>query len=459
VVCELELKYGINYTKVVAFKQLACYVHYEALDIYEQHSTRILGVTQIPTRAYAITIATASQSALQAAIAHHGTVPNNLDPIPTSVNLSPQQLIVGTANIPRTNDAPAFVDPVGEFFRILKPEFPVKSSKKFLQLATFSRQKDETFKMFYKRLLKLKEDTQSITDLEAAHQCLRLLEGTLTLHAQVLQRVFVEFGDSYTLLDVYNISEKLELAHAHYEASTMKPSSRSRPQPTPAAPTRSSHSSSRTKAVHSATPILPSCNYCGNHAHKASECNIPSEDLFCDYCGKEGHQESVCFAKFPERKQFQLQQQNLPAFFVVPQPKAKALQPSTQVLPTKGNSDKNAKKKDHNVDKREVLQAHEIQVQTLQNELESLRAQLANLKGKSSQPASHAQHVQGSGSRKGPPRSFYGLSHNAMVGEYVLSTPHNSSLTPEFATSFCPSYVAAQEASVAPRVSATRQVI
>jgi hypothetical protein len=46
-----------------------------------------------------------------------------------------------------------------------------------------------------------------------------------------------------------------------------------------------------------------------------------------------------------------------------------------------------------------------------------------------------------------------------MVGEYVLSTPHNSSLTPKFAISFCPSYVAAQEASVAPRVSATRQVI
>jgi hypothetical protein len=40
----------------------------------------------------------------------------------------------------------------------------------------------------------------------------------LTFHAQVLQRVFVDFGDSYTLLDVYNIFEKLELAHAHYEA-------------------------------------------------------------------------------------------------------------------------------------------------------------------------------------------------------------------------------------------------
>jgi hypothetical protein len=41
--------------------------------------------------------------------------------------------------------------------------------------------------------------------------------------------------------------------------------------------------------------------------------------------------------------------------------------------------------------KRQVLQAHAIQFQTLQNELESLKAQLANLKGKSSQPISHAQ--------------------------------------------------------------------
>jgi hypothetical protein len=128
-------------------------------------------------------------------------------------------------------------------------------------------------------------------------------------------------------------------------------------------------------------------------------------------------------------------------------------------LPTKGNSNKNAKKKEQNVDKREVLQAHAIQVQTLQNELESLKAQLANLKGKSSQPINHAQPVQGSGSREGPPRLFYGLPHNAMVGEYVFSIPHNSSLTREFATSFCPSYVATHEASVAPRVSATRQVI
>ncbi len=158
--------------------------------------------------------------------------------------------------------------------------------------------------------------------------------------------------------------------------------------------------------MHLATPILPSCNYCDNPVDKASECNIPSEDLFCDYCGEEGHQEAVCFAKFPERKQLCLPRQNLPAS-TSPQLKAKALQPSIQALPTKGNSSKNAKKKEHNVNKREVLQTHAIQIQTLQNELESLRAQLANLKSKSSQPDGHAQCVQDSGSREGPSRSFY----------------------------------------------------
>jgi hypothetical protein len=129
-VCELELKYGVNYTEAFAFKQLAHYVHYEALDVYEQHSVRILGVTQIPNPTYAITITTASQVALQAAITHHETVPNNLEPVPTLVNLFPQQLIVATANIPPTTDAPTFTDPVGEFF--LEVEFMVKSSKKIL---------------------------------------------------------------------------------------------------------------------------------------------------------------------------------------------------------------------------------------------------------------------------------------------------------------------------------------
>jgi hypothetical protein len=82
--------------------------------------------------------------------------------------------------------------------------------------------------------------------------------------------------------------------------------------------------------------------------------------------------------------------------FVATQPKAKASQLSTKAFPTKGNSSKITKKKEHNVDKREVLQAHAVQVQTPQNELESLKAQLAHLKGKSSQLVNHAQLVQGS---------------------------------------------------------------
>jgi hypothetical protein len=48
---------------------------------------------------------------------------------------------------------------MAEFFWILELEFPVKSSEKILQLATFFQQKDETLKMLYRRFLKLKEDT------------------------------------------------------------------------------------------------------------------------------------------------------------------------------------------------------------------------------------------------------------------------------------------------------------
>jgi len=111
-VCELEFKYGTNYTEAFAFKQLARYVHYEALDVYEQHFARILGIIRIPNLTYAIAIATT----FQATIAHHGTMPNNLHPVPTLVNISPQQLIATTANIPPTTNALIFADLMGEFF-------------------------------------------------------------------------------------------------------------------------------------------------------------------------------------------------------------------------------------------------------------------------------------------------------------------------------------------------------
>jgi hypothetical protein len=113
-------------------------LHYEALDVHEQHSPRILGVTQIPNPTYATTIATGSQIVLQVGITHHGTMPNNPDLVPTSINLSPQQFIVVITNIPPTINAPTFPDPVGEFFRVLELEFLVKNFEIILQITTFS---------------------------------------------------------------------------------------------------------------------------------------------------------------------------------------------------------------------------------------------------------------------------------------------------------------------------------
>jgi hypothetical protein len=124
--CELELKYGVNYIEVFAFKQLAHYVHYELLDVYEQHSPRILGVTQMPNPAYATTIATASQVALQTSITHHGTMPNNPNSVPTLVNLSLQQFIVATINIPRTIMHQFLLIQWGNSFKFLNWNFRLK---------------------------------------------------------------------------------------------------------------------------------------------------------------------------------------------------------------------------------------------------------------------------------------------------------------------------------------------
>jgi hypothetical protein len=100
-----------------------------------------LGVTQIPNPAYATTIATAFQAALLAAIAHHGTVLNNPDPVLTSVNFSLQQLIVATTNIPPTINTQAFANPVGELFRVFELEFLVKNFENIIQLTIFFDQR------------------------------------------------------------------------------------------------------------------------------------------------------------------------------------------------------------------------------------------------------------------------------------------------------------------------------
>jgi hypothetical protein len=43
-------------------------------------------------------------------------MPNHQNLEPTLVNLFPQQLIIATTNILLKIDAPAFADPIGEFF-------------------------------------------------------------------------------------------------------------------------------------------------------------------------------------------------------------------------------------------------------------------------------------------------------------------------------------------------------
>jgi hypothetical protein len=63
-VCELEFKYNANYIKAFTFKQLARYEDYEALDVYEHHFPKILGIIEIPNPTYAIAIATTSQTTL-----------------------------------------------------------------------------------------------------------------------------------------------------------------------------------------------------------------------------------------------------------------------------------------------------------------------------------------------------------------------------------------------------------
>jgi hypothetical protein len=59
-------------------------------------------------------------------------MPNNLDLVPISINLSPQQLIVTITNILPTINAPAFVDLVKEFYQVFEIKFPVKNSEIFL---------------------------------------------------------------------------------------------------------------------------------------------------------------------------------------------------------------------------------------------------------------------------------------------------------------------------------------
>ena len=62
VVYELELKYGNNFTNAFVFKQMACYVHHQALDVYEQYTSQMLQITQVDDPTYVVAIANATSN-------------------------------------------------------------------------------------------------------------------------------------------------------------------------------------------------------------------------------------------------------------------------------------------------------------------------------------------------------------------------------------------------------------
>ncbi len=99
---------------------------------------------------------------------------------------------------------------------------------------------------------------------------------------------------------------------------------------------------------------------------------------------------SYLFCQIPRMEATLITTTKFASIFCCPLTKSEGTLAFHSSFPTKCNFNKNAKKKGHNVNKKEVLQAHAAQVQTLQNELESLKAQLTNLKGKSFQLTSHA---------------------------------------------------------------------
>jgi hypothetical protein len=78
--------------------------------------------------------------------------------------------------------------------------------------------------------------------------------------------------------------------------------------------------------------------------------------------------------------------------------KPKHLSLPFKLSPTKGKSSKNVKKRSIMLTRERYVKPMPLKFKLCKNGLESLRAQIVILKGKSSQPVSHTQHVQGSGS-------------------------------------------------------------
>lgn len=166
--------------------------------------------------------------------------------------------------------------------------------------------------MLYRRLDDLREDTQFCTDAEAAVKFLKTLESQRFLHFQVLNKVFQQHGSRYTLRNVYEIAEELQVCNAMYQAQSGsvydQHNERAGTSHTGASSgrdtggrTTTAGQGSTTKSAHAAT-VVKDCNYCGSRDHLALQCQCPRENLYCLHCQRTSHVEAVCYSKHPERR-------------------------------------------------------------------------------------------------------------------------------------------------------------
>ncbi len=173
----------------------------------------------------------------------------------------------------------------------------------------------------------------------------------------------------------------------------MKPPSRSMPQPPLAAQTQSSHSSSKVKTVHSIAPILPFYNYYGNFATKLMSATFLPRISFVIIVGKKDIRKLFVL---PSSWNGSNSDYHNKIYQHLPLPlnqKPRHLSLPLILSPPRVNPVRMLRKRSTMLTRGRCFKPMPFKFKLYENELESLRAQFANIKSKSSQPVSHAQLV------------------------------------------------------------------
>lgn len=321
-ISRFKFKHGTNYTALYMFEQLPLCIVDETLDLYDLHVVRLTETRPGPNPAHRQALQLAYDNRLAAVVAAHrqgvtaGTIDPAVTPEPTTITLTPAEMAAATVNISRDIPVPVFNDPVAEFFTVLDAAFPLKSPEKVAELSNFVRKKSETLQMMYRRMQKLRDDTQMLTDADAAVKFLDALEADTYLHFHLVNALFDRFGDTYTLTQVYETAERLELAHVHYATSHRKAYASYKGTFTPkhghastsgekASTKSTTPKASKTAHAAEATSSTIRCNYCANPDHIAPQCKCPRDALYCTTCKRTSHVSAVCGAQCKGEKSFE----------------------------------------------------------------------------------------------------------------------------------------------------------